>query len=144
MNSHSIGQVWNDYSYASCTLPLSHGDTLLNSQHCLHKVKPGPSNREYPLMRTCSSHKEYSQAMPRGQICPERPSVSGETPVRLRGPRGNPQMVTPLSKEGRGSCARRSNPLGLTENLLLTRFGWQQKSPWWYSHAKRERLSCHS
>ena len=78
--------------------------------------------------------------MPRDRIRPERPSVSGETPVRYRlwGPREHPQMVTPLSKEGLGSCARWSNPIGLADNLRPTRIGWQHKSPWWYSDAKRQ------
>ena len=30
------------------------------------------------------------------------------------------------------------------ENLLPTRFGWEHESPWWYSDAKRDRLSCPS
>ena len=70
-------------------------------------------------MRTCISHKEYPQPMPRDRICPERPSVSGETPVRygLRGPRVNPQMVMTLSKEGEEAA------LILAANLLPTRFG---------------------
>ena len=129
---------------ATSTLPLSHGDSLRNSQHCLYKVQQGRSNSEYPLMRTCISHKEYSQAMPRDRS--RKTGVSLETPVRngLWGPRKHPQMVTPLSKEGLGSWALQSNPIDLADNLLPTRFGWQHKSPWWYSDAKRERLSCHS
>ena len=35
---------------------------MCNSKHCLHRVQQGRSNTEYPLMRTCISHKEYSQA----------------------------------------------------------------------------------
>ena len=47
---------------ATSTLPLSHGDTLSNTKHCLHNVQQG-RNSEYPLIRTCISYKEYSQAM---------------------------------------------------------------------------------
>ena len=89
--------------------PLYHSltDTLRNSKHCLHKVQQGRLNNEYPLMRTCNPHEEYSQGMPRDRICPERPSVRHG----LRGPREHPQMVTTLSKEGLGSCACRSKPI---------------------------------
>ena len=77
-------------------------------------------------MRTCIYHKEYSQAMSRYQIC----SISRESPIRygLRGPWKHPQRVPTLSKEGLGSCAQQTNP-----KPALDRFGWQHKSPWWYS-----------
>ena len=55
---HTEIQDWR----ATSILPLSHGDTMCNSKHCLHRVQQGRSNTEYPLMRTCISHKEYSQA----------------------------------------------------------------------------------
>ena len=68
---------------------LSQGETLRNSKHCLHKDQKGRSNSENPLMRTYISHKKNSQAIPRDRIRSERPSDSGETPVRsgLRRPR---------------------------------------------------------
>ena len=77
-------------------------------------------------MRTCISHKEYSQAMSRYQIW----SISRESPIRygLRGPWKHPQRAPTLSKEGLGSCAQQTNP-----KPALDRFGWQHKSPWWYS-----------
>ena len=89
---------------------------MRNRKHCLHKVQQGQSNSEYPLMRTCISHKEYSQAMPRDR---SRKSLCRRDRCTIRDPREHPQMVTPLSKEGLGSCACRSNPidLGLVKSI---------------------------
>ena len=98
-------------------------------------------------MRTSISHKEYSQTMPRDCVCPERPSVSRD-PCTIRAPRstGTPTKGDAIVKGGaRKLCltlSSRSKLKVLADDLLPTRFGWQHKSPWWYSDAKRERLSC--
>ena len=66
---------------------------MRNTKHCLHNVQQGRSNSEYPLIRTCISHKEYSQAMLRDlslkTLCQRDPVQYG-----LRGPWENPQMMT--------------------------------------------------
>ena len=83
----------------------------------------------YDSLVDVAEGREYSQVMPR--------DLSGKTlcrkdPLRygLQGPREHQQMVTTLSKEGLGSCAYRSKPIVLAENLFPTRFSCQPKSPW--------------
>ena len=77
---HAEIKVWR----ATSTLPLSHWDTMRNKHGGMRMVQQGRSNSEYPLIRTCISHQEYSQAMPSDH---SRKIFCRRDPCTIRAPR---------------------------------------------------------
>ena len=70
----------------------SHGDTMHNGTHCLHKVQQGRLNSEYPL-KTCITHQEYSQAMQRDRL---QKSRCRRDPCKLRALRSTGTRARPI------------------------------------------------